>query len=85
MRLLVFVGNRSQWNSFTGIARIYRTFFLLELLYRITHLPIMSVTPDDDDIVNINSTIHSLVILAADSDYHESLMNMPCTIVFGST
>lgn len=33
---------------------------------------------DDDDIVNINSTIHSLVLLAADCDYHESLMNMPC-------
>ena len=44
----------------------------------------MSVVTDDDDIVNINSTIHSLVILAADSDYHESLMNMPCTIVFES-
>lgn len=33
---------------------------------------------DDDDIVNINSTIHSLVLLAADCDYHESLMTMPC-------
>lgn len=37
---------------------------------------------DDDDIVNINSTIHSLVLLAADCDYHESLMNMPCTNMY---
>ena len=40
---------------------------------------------DDDDIVNINSTIHSLVLLASDSDYHESLMNMPCRKIFRMT